>query len=161
MLPPVKKPFTPVADNADANAAVSDYLKDRIDELVATAASERSDANKAVRAGTHREVRRAVHVRRDSATRSTTSSRRRCASASSTQGVRADGREITQIRPLDIHVGVLPRTHGTGLFTRGETQVLTIATLGGLSMAQKLDTLSPERVQALHAPLQLPALLGR
>ena len=59
------------------------------------------------------------------------------------EGNRADGREVTQIRQLDIHVGVLPRTHGTGLFQRGETQVLTVATLGGFCMAQKLDTLSP------------------
>jgi polyribonucleotide nucleotidyltransferase len=59
-------------------------------------------------------------------------------------GKRADGRETTQVRDLDIHVGVLPRTHGTGLFQRGETQVLSVATLGGISMAQKLDTLSPD-----------------
>src|SRR4029078_1451343 len=58
-------------------------------------------------------------------------------------GQRADGRGVTDIRDLDIHVGVLPRTHGSGLFQRGQSQALTIATLGGLSMVQKLDTLSP------------------
>ena len=60
------------------------------------------------------------------------------------EGRRADDRETSEIRPLDIHVGTLPRTHGSGLFKRGETQVLTIATLGGMNMAQKLDTLSPD-----------------
>ena len=57
---------------------------------------------------------------------------------------RPDGRGVTEIRPITSRVGVLPRTHGSGLFTRGQTQVLTIATLGSTSERQKLDTLSPE-----------------
>jgi polyribonucleotide nucleotidyltransferase len=57
---------------------------------------------------------------------------------------RADGRAPEELRPISCDVGILPRTHGTGLFQRGETQVLTIATLGPISMQQKLDTLSPE-----------------
>jgi polyribonucleotide nucleotidyltransferase len=139
---PVKKPFVAAAENADAYAAVSEYLKDRIPELVATAASERSDANKAVRQELNEkfgetfksnEIGDALYSVIKKAMRKQILE----------QGKRADQREITQIRPLDIHVGVLPRTHGTGLFTRGETQVLTVATLGGLTMAQKLDTLSP------------------
>ena len=52
---------------------------------------------------------------------------------------RVDGRRMDQIRPLGSEVGVLPRTHGSGLFTRGQTQVLTIATLGTLNEAQMLD----------------------
>ncbi len=60
------------------------------------------------------------------------------------KGKRADGRKVDELRPLSCDVGILPRTHGTGLFQRGETQVLTIATLGPMSMQQKLDTLSPE-----------------
>ncbi len=57
---------------------------------------------------------------------------------------RVDGRRMDEIRPLAAEVGILPRTHGTGLFTRGQTQVLTIATLGTLSEAQKLDGLDDE-----------------
>jgi len=57
---------------------------------------------------------------------------------------RVDGRRMDEIRPLAAEVGILPRTHGTGLFTRGQTQVLTIATLGTLSEAQKLDGLDEE-----------------
>ncbi len=57
---------------------------------------------------------------------------------------RVDGRRMDEIRPLAAEVGVLPRTHGTGLFTRGQTQVLTVATLGTLSEAQKLDGLDDE-----------------
>ena len=57
---------------------------------------------------------------------------------------RPDGRGPRDIRPISCQVGILPRTHGSGLFTRGQTQVLTIATLGSVSEKQNLDTLSPE-----------------
>ena len=57
---------------------------------------------------------------------------------------RVDGRRMDQIRPLAAEVGVLPRTHGSGLFTRGQTQVLTVATLGMLSEAQMLDGIDNE-----------------
>ncbi len=57
---------------------------------------------------------------------------------------RVDGRRMDQIRPLASEVGVLPRTHGSGLFTRGQTQVLTVATLGTLSEAQLLDGIDSE-----------------
>jgi DNA polymerase III epsilon subunit family exonuclease len=60
------------------------------------------------------------------------------------EGIRVDGRSTTTIRPISVEVGVLPRTHGTGLFTRGQTQVLSIATLGPSSDVQRLDTISPE-----------------
>ncbi len=54
---------------------------------------------------------------------------------------RPDGREITEIRPLSAEIDVLPRTHGSGMFKRGQTQVLTITTLGPLAEIQKLDGL--------------------
>ena len=57
---------------------------------------------------------------------------------------RVDGRRMDEIRPLASEVGVIPRVHGSGLFTRGQTQVLTIATLGTLSDAQKLEGLDDE-----------------
>ena len=60
------------------------------------------------------------------------------------QGKRVDGRAMNEIRPLDAQVGVIPRVHGSGLFTRGQTQVLTIATLNTISAAQKLDTIWEE-----------------
>jgi polyribonucleotide nucleotidyltransferase len=59
------------------------------------------------------------------------------------RGKRPDGRTPTEIRPIWCEVGFSPRAHGSGLFTRGETQVLTLATLGTLSEAQELDTLTP------------------
>ena len=57
---------------------------------------------------------------------------------------RVDGRAMNQIRALGSEVGVLPRTHGSGLFTRGQTQVLTVATLGTLSECQMLDGIDSE-----------------
>lgn len=60
------------------------------------------------------------------------------------QGKRVDGRDTKTVRPLSAQVGLLPRAHGSGLFQRGETQVLTIATLGMPSEEQKIDTLDPE-----------------
>jgi len=56
------------------------------------------------------------------------------------EGKRVDGRSLTEVRPLASEVAVLPRVHGSGLFTRGQTQVLTICTLGSLRDAQELDT---------------------
>jgi polyribonucleotide nucleotidyltransferase len=58
-----------------------------------------------------------------------------------TERRRVDGRDLTTVRPITCEVGMLPRTHGSGLFTRGETQVLTIATLGTVGDAQKIDGL--------------------
>ena len=54
---------------------------------------------------------------------------------------RPDGREITEIRPLSAEIDILPRTHGSGMFKRGQTQVLTVTTLGALAEIQKLDGL--------------------
>ncbi|MEA4920925.1 MAG: polyribonucleotide nucleotidyltransferase [Clostridiaceae bacterium] len=56
------------------------------------------------------------------------------------EGKRVDGRSLTDVRPLAAEVGVIPRVHGSGLFTRGQTQVLSIATLGTMRDAQELDT---------------------
>jgi polyribonucleotide nucleotidyltransferase len=59
------------------------------------------------------------------------------------QNKRPDGRSLTEIRPIWCEVGISPRAHGSGLFTRGETQVITLATLGTPKEAQEIDTLSP------------------
>ena len=60
------------------------------------------------------------------------------------EGIRMDGRGVDDIRPISVEVGVLPRAHGSGLFTRGQTQALTVATLGPASDVQRIDTISPE-----------------
>ncbi len=60
-------------------------------------------------------------------------------------GKRVDGRGMEEVRPLAAEVGVLPRVHGSGMFTRGQTQVLTLCTLGTLGDAQELDTIFDEK----------------
>ena len=60
------------------------------------------------------------------------------------QHIRPDGRALEEIRPISCEVGILPRTHGSGLFTRGMTQVLSTVTVGSLSMKQTLDTVGPD-----------------
>ena len=75
--------------------------------------------------------------------------------------VRIDGRGLADIRALGAEVEVLPRVHGSAIFERGETQIMGVTTLNMLRMEQMLDTLSPGDAQALHAQLQLPALLHR
>ncbi len=66
-------------------------------------------------------------------------------------GLRPDGRAPGEIRPIWTEVGVLPRTHGSAVFTRGQTQVLTVATLGSAAEEQRLDSISPEiRKRYIH-----------
>ena len=69
---------------------------------------------------------------------------------------RVDGRRMDEIRPLAAEVGLLPRVHGSGLFTRGQTQVLTIATLGTLSDAQKLEGLDEEETKRYMHHYNMP-----
>ncbi|MHB9091621.1 MAG: polyribonucleotide nucleotidyltransferase, partial [Chloroflexota bacterium] len=67
------------------------------------------------------------------------------------EGIRPDGRKSTEIRPISCEVGLLPRTHGSGLFTRGQTQVLTIVTLGSVGDQQIIDDLGvEEKKRYLH-----------
>ncbi len=63
------------------------------------------------------------------------------------EGIRPDDRKLDEIRPISCEVGILPRVHGSGLFTRGQTQVLTIATLGALGDVQILDGLTDEETK--------------
>jgi polyribonucleotide nucleotidyltransferase len=60
------------------------------------------------------------------------------------EGIRIDGRKADELRPISCEVGLVPRAHGSGLFQRGETQVLNVITLGMLRMTQTIDTIDPE-----------------
>lgn len=72
------------------------------------------------------------------------------------EGVRPDGRKTTEIRPIWCEVGVLPRVHGTGVFTRGQTQVLTTLTLGTISDMQKLEGLDDEECKRYMHHYNMP-----
>ena len=73
------------------------------------------------------------------------------------EGKRVDGRGIDEIRPLDAEVALLPRVHGSGLFTRGQTQVLTVATLAPVSESQKLDGLDEETTKRYMHQYNFPS----
>jgi polyribonucleotide nucleotidyltransferase len=117
-----------IAAKAERNAATDEAADLAITELAGTV-----DQPGAL-AGREREIREAV--------RSLTKQlvRRRIVG----EGARIDGRGITDLRPVTAEVGVLPTAHGSGLFQRGETQVLNVCTLAMPRMNQLMDTLSPE-----------------
>ena len=77
------------------------------------------------------------------------------------QKKRPDGRTADEIRPISIEVGVAPRTHGSALFTRGQTQALSVVALGTTREEMRLGHARARDRQALLPPLQLPAVLGR
>ncbi len=70
--------------------------------------------------------------------------------------IRPDGRKYTEIRPIWSEVGILPRTHGSAVFTRGQTQVMTVATLGTIGEAQILDGISPEESKRYMHQYNMP-----
>ena len=86
---------------------------------------------------------------------------RSCAGTSSTPRARIDGRDLSTVRKIVSEVGVLPRTHGSALFTRGETQALVVATLGTGEDEQYVDCADRHVQGEVPSPLQLPSLLGR
>ncbi len=111
-----------INEKADRNAAL-DVIKDDMQAEF----SEKYPNTKNFMSGFFKEIEK-VHVRK----------------MITFEEIRPDGRKIDEIRPIDCEVGLLPRTHGSGLFTRGLTQALTITTLGALGEAQRLDGISME-----------------
>ncbi|MGB9613536.1 MAG: polyribonucleotide nucleotidyltransferase, partial [Candidatus Margulisiibacteriota bacterium] len=73
------------------------------------------------------------------------------------EGKRPDGRSLKEIRPISCEVGVLPRAHGSAIFTRGQTQVLTVATLGSIGEVQKLEGLDLEEAKRYLHHYNFPA----
>ena len=143
----------PAADDEEAlNQAVADLAKARVEAVIdkGEARGERSDALSAAEAeaiaqlgeqyGTERVAKAFDNVVKKVV-------RAKILDA----GRRPDGRDLTEVRPLSSMVGLIPRTHGSALFQRGETQILTLTTLGPMSMEQRLDSLSPDdRKRYIH-----------
>lgn len=73
-----------------------------------------------------------------------------------TENLRSDGRDTKTIRPIDIEQGILPRAHGSSLFTRGETQAVAVCTLGGESMAQRFEDLNGEGTHRFYLQYFFP-----
>ena len=135
-----------IADKAERTEAEEALRSEVIDSVVGGLVTDDRDEE-----ATTKQVKAAVR----SITKSTVRSR------IVNDGVRIDGRGPTDIRPLSAEVGLIPTAHGTGLFQRGETQVLNFCTLGMRKMDQMVDGIEPADQEALPAPLQLPALLHR
>jgi polyribonucleotide nucleotidyltransferase len=130
------------AYDPDLTAAVASSMGDRLRDALAAPVADRMDAVARLRSETS-ETHEDEH---DSGTISDafeTSLEAAFQHSIFERNSRPDGRGMDEIRALDCEVGLLPRTHGTGLFSRGETQVLGICTLGSVGDAQKIDTLSP------------------
>ena len=77
------------------------------------------------------------------------------------EGIRPDGRRTDEIRPIWAEVGVLPRTHGSALFTRGQTQALSVVTIGSGQDQQKIDGIGLENFKRFMHQYNFPPVLGR
>jgi polyribonucleotide nucleotidyltransferase len=141
-----KMSYEAKAVNPDAEAAVADFLKDRLDDVLESVKEERTQGH----GGLKEELGVAFGEKFSGAELSEALEavvKKTVRGRILNEGKRADGRALDELRPISCDVGILPRTHGTGLFQRGETQVLSIVTLGPMSAQQKLDTLSPEETK--------------
>ena len=160
---PAKRPITPIEPPADIIAAIETAITDRIRTSIRTSSTkeERSalrkeiklaalEAAAAVVASNEAYAELKIEKIVGSAVKSIEA--REMREMILTDGKRLDGRSTTQIRPITIETGVLPRPHGSALFTRGETQSLTTVTLGTKSDQQIIDGLLPtfERRYMLH-----------
>ena len=138
--------FEPKAVNAEAETAVADFLKNRLDDVLESVKEERTQGHGGLKVELAEKFSEQfssseLSVALESVVKKTVRDR------ILKEGKRADGRDLDELRAITCDVGILPRTHGTGLFQRGETQVLSIVTLGPMSAQQKLDTLSPEETK--------------
>jgi polyribonucleotide nucleotidyltransferase len=138
-----KMAFEAKPENPDAETAIEEVLSQKLDEVFESVREERTEGMKArllelkERFGDRFSDEDLAHALENV-------NKKLVRRSILHEGRRADGRAIDELRPISCDVGILPRTHGTGLFQRGETQVLGVVTLGPMSMQQKLDTLSPE-----------------
>ena len=120
---------------ARLDAAVRDPDKLRRDEHIAAINAETMEHFLAESPGSAKEIAAVLHdVEKDIVRHMITHEK-----------IRPDGRALDEVRPVSCEVGILPRTHGSGLFTRGQTQILTVTTLGSLGDEQVIDGLGVEK----------------
>jgi len=141
-----KQEYTPTTYDPEVSAAVEQWLGDRLDEVAYGA--DKAAREKAL-SSLKKELRAALSERfpEQSATVGTLFEKKlkdRVRQRVIEEGVRVDGRGTKDIREITVQVGVLPRTHGSGMFKRGQTQALTVLTLGTIGDAQKLDGIGLE-----------------
>ncbi len=140
-----KREFQLFVPGPEVEEAVADFARSKIDDILAQGLGkhERNDALDALLKETIAHFEGRFDARDVSATFQSVLKKATRSRILDT-GIRPDGRGPKDIRPLSSQVGLLPRTHGSGLFTRGETQVLSITTLGTPGEAQTMDSLQAE-----------------
>ncbi len=150
--------FTPPSYDQAVVDAVAEYVAPRIDEAAyKKEKSTRGTALDALRAETLAVVGERFPDQRDViGTLFDKKLKDRVRQRIIEEGVRPDGRNPKEIRPISVEVGVLPRTHGSGLFTRGQTQALSIVTLGTMGDQQKLDGLGLEEFKRYMHHYNMP-----
>jgi len=146
-----KRAFTPVEPDTSLEDQIKAFMGDRLREAINHPSKQvRQDATAAlkeeVRQHFVQDVPEAELAERDKAVSKAFEAllKEEVRSAILERGLRVDGRAPKDIRPVSVEVGVLPQVHGTGLFTRGQTQVLTVVTLGSPGEEQRLDDLGIE-----------------
>ncbi|MBE3591074.1 MAG: polyribonucleotide nucleotidyltransferase [Firmicutes bacterium] len=153
-----KMPFTPPQIDPELEAAVSEWARPRMREaLLAQEKQEREERRLALRQEAHalfdeRFPEKAADI--DAVLDETEKKVMRRLIVD--EGIRVDGRGPKDIRPIWCEVGILPRTHGSGLFTRGQTQVLTVAALGAVSDRQIIDSLGDEEFKRYMHHYNMP-----
>src|ERR671933_94873 len=146
-----KREFVPPAKDTSLTEAITAFMGDRLREAVNNPDKQaRQDATAALKSEVLAEFTKET-APADLPERSKTVDKAfeallkdEVRSAILEHGLRVDGRGPKEIRPISVEVGILPRVHGSGLFTRGQTQVLTVATLGSPGDIQRLDDLGIE-----------------
>jgi polyribonucleotide nucleotidyltransferase len=138
-----KMAFTPTEENPEVQEAVSTVTGDRLKELVYRPKAEREEALATIKEELSRELEekfssQEIKSALDSLLRSEVRSQ------ILERGARVGGRGLSEVRPISCEVGLLPRTHGSALFNRGGTQVLTTTTLDSVRKEQLIDTISQE-----------------
>ncbi|MBI2952946.1 MAG: polyribonucleotide nucleotidyltransferase [Chloroflexi bacterium] len=151
-----KREFTPHAVPEEVKSAVEAYVGDRMAQAM-------NQTDKTARDALRDELKRDVIARfgetyneKDLVLALESLEKQEVRTNILTEGIRPDGRDLTTIRPITCEVGFLPRTHGSGLFTRGQTQVLSIATLGSISDEQIIDGLGTEETKRFMHHYNMP-----
>jgi len=145
-----KMEFTPPAEKTELIAAVRELGKAKLDAVLSIPAKlERKQARSEIkdellRILSERDPENAATLKKDVPEALETLEKEIMRERIKTRGVRIDGRDLTTVRPLSMEVGLLPQTHGSALFKRGETASLAIATLGSSRDEQRIETLTGE-----------------
>jgi polyribonucleotide nucleotidyltransferase len=141
-----KMDFNPPETNPEVEEAVSAIIGGRLNDVIYKVKAERMEALDAISEELTQKLGERFSPQEITSTLESLV-KKRVRSQILQGGARLSGRAPTEVRPITCEVGLLPRTHGTGLFKRGGTQVLTIATLGSMRKEQLIDTISQEETK--------------